>query len=54
MMAQTYADGAISRSDPIPDTGLDTTERDGRHQAMIGQSLAILTSYWSKVSDSSS
>ena len=31
MMAQTYADGAISRSDPIPDTGLDTTERDGRH-----------------------
>ena len=32
MMAQTYADGAISRSDPIPDTGLDTTQRDGRHQ----------------------
>ena len=31
--APTYADGAISRSDPIPDTGLDTRERDGRYHA---------------------
>ena len=33
MMAPTYADGAISRSDPIPDTGLDTTDREDRYQA---------------------